>query len=124
MSVIDDVLARITPLKMAQGERRMTIPVLIVDTLEAKGWTKAEFAKKLGKKTADIPYLLSGTYNFTIAELTQIEFALDTKLFFSKELDWTPNLIGKATYSNTAEPLLAAAEPEVEYSQDKKNALK
>jgi ribosome-binding protein aMBF1 (putative translation factor) len=116
MDVLDKISARITPLKMAQTERRMTIPVLIMDTLEAKGWTKAEFAKKIGKKTADIPYLLSGTYNFTIEELTQIEFALDTKLFFSKELDWTPNLIGKTTYSNTPEPLLAAAEPEVKYS--------
>ena len=111
MSVVDEILARITPLKMAQGERRMTVPVLIADTLDAKGWTQAEFAKRIGKKVTEIPLLLSGNYNFTLAELTEIEFALETKLFFSKELDWTPNLIGKRTYDLTPEPLLEAAEP-------------
>ena len=116
MSVIDEIIASITPLEMAKGERRMGIPVLIVDTLEAKGWTKEDFAKKMGRKMADIHYLLSGTYNFTIAELTEIEFALGTKLFFSKELEWTPNLVGKSTYSTIDAPLLEAAEPEVGYS--------
>ena len=111
MSVIDEILAGITPLKMAQGERRMTVPVLIADTLDAKGWTQAEFAKRIGKRATDIPLLLSGRYNYTVAELTEIEFALETKLFFSKELDWTPNLMGKHKYDLTPEPLLAAAEP-------------
>ncbi len=113
MSIIDKILARITPKDMAQTERRMGIPVLIADTLEAKGWTYTEFAKKIGRKMDDIPFMLSGRYNYTVAELTEIEFALETKLFFSKELDWTPNLVGKYTYDLTPEPLLEAAEPVV-----------
>jgi ribosome-binding protein aMBF1 (putative translation factor) len=116
MSVLDEIVATITTEELTQTVRRMGIPVLIVDTFEAKGWTKADFAKKMGRKMADIHYLLSGTYNFTIAELTEIEFVLDTKLFFSKELDWTPNLVGKHTYSTIEEPLLEAAEPKVGYS--------
>jgi ribosome-binding protein aMBF1 (putative translation factor) len=111
MDIIDKILARITPEDMAQTERRMGIPVLIADALEAKGWTQAEFAKKIGRKTDDIPFMLSGRYNYTVEELTQIEFALAVKLFFSKDLDWTPNLVGKHMYDLTPEPLSAAAEP-------------
>jgi transcriptional regulator with XRE-family HTH domain len=120
MSVIDDVLARITPVEWAKTHRRMGIPVLIVDTMEAKGMTQREFAQKIGKKTAEIPLMLSGNYNYTIEELTQIEFALDTKLFFSIDLDWwLPEDAQKSTYEMTSEPLLEAAEPEAPYGSKK-----
>ena len=112
MSVIDEILARIKPIEWTQTNRKMGIPVLIADTLEAKGMSQKEFAQKIGKKPSKIPLMLSGHYNYTIEELTQIEFALDTKLFFSKELDWwLPENTVKNRYSDELEPLLAAAEP-------------
>ena len=111
MNIIDKILARIPPEKMAQTERRMVIVALIADAIKAKGLSKHEFAKKIGKKTADIPLLLSGHHNFTVEELTKIEFVLETKLFFSKELDWTPHAVEKIKYDDTPITLLAAAEP-------------
>lgn len=112
MSVIDEILARIKPIEWTQTNRRMGIPVLIADALEAKGMSQKEFAQKIGKKASKIPLMLSGHYNYTIEELTHIEFALDTKLFFSKELDWwLPDNVAKPTYDVTPQPLLAAAEP-------------
>ena len=111
MNSIDEILARISPEKMAKTERRMVIAAVIDDAMKAQGMSHREFAKKIGRKTADIPFLLSGQYNFTVDELTQIEFALDTKLFFSAALDWTPDLIQKPQYAPSFEPLSVAAEP-------------
>ncbi len=111
MAVIDEVLARITPLKMTQTIRRMGIAAFVSDAIKEKGLSQSEFAKKIGKKTADIPLMLSGNYNYTIEELTQIEYVLDTKLFFSSELDWwNPEPI-KPTYGNHSIELSMAAEP-------------
>lgn len=112
MNIFDELLSRVTPVEWTQTRRRMGIPVLIADTMEAKGMTQREFAEKIGKKPSKIPLMLSGHYNYTIEELTQIEFALETKLFFSKELDWwMPDEKKKMTYDLTPEPLLEAAEP-------------
>ena len=115
MNILDEILASITPLDMAKTERRMGIPILIDDAMKAQGLSHREFAQKIGRKTADIPLLLSGQYNFTVDELTKIEFALDTKLFFSAALDWTPDLIQKRQYSEDFEPLSVAAEPESDF---------
>jgi hypothetical protein len=64
--------------------------------------------------------MLSGNYNYTMKELTLIEFVSDTKLFFSKELDWNiPDCTEKKNYSTEFEPLLEAADPSVPYAQTK-----
>jgi transcriptional regulator with XRE-family HTH domain len=120
MSIIDKVLARITPIQWTQSHRRMGIASMIADAMEAKGLTQAEFAKLIGKKASKIPLMLSGHYNYTIEELTQIEFALDTPLFFSKELGWwMPDKTETKTYTTEFEPLLEAADPSVPYAQSK-----
>lgn len=111
MSIIDKIADSITPLDRAKTERRMVLPLLIDRAMKAQGLSHREFAKKMGRKTADIPYLLSGQYNFTVEELTQIEFVLDTKLFFVKELDWTIDILEKPKYTETLAPLSVAAEP-------------
>jgi ribosome-binding protein aMBF1 (putative translation factor) len=112
MNVMDEILASITPKEMAQTVRRMTLASLNADAIEAKGWSHREFAAKIGKKSSDIPIFLRGHYDFTVDELTQIEFALDSKLFFSTALDWTPNLTQKSQYPEIFESLSIAAEPE------------
>jgi plasmid maintenance system antidote protein VapI len=111
MSILDKILARITPEKMAQTERRMGIPILIDDAMKAQGLSHREFAQKIGRKTGDIPYLLSGQYNFTVEELTTIEFVLGTKLFFVKELDWTPDIVKRKYQLDETPTLSVAAEP-------------
>jgi hypothetical protein len=111
MDIIDKVLARLTPESITKTSRKMGVAALIGDTMKAKGLSHSAFAHKIGKKTADIPLMLSGNYNYTIEELTQIEYVLDTKLFFSSELDWwNPEPI-KPTYANHPINLSMAAEP-------------
>lgn len=89
----------------------MGVASLIADAMKAKGLSHSEFAKKMGKKTADIPLMLSGNYNYTIEELTQIEYVLDTKLFFSSALDWWHPEPIKPTYATHTVELSMAAEP-------------
>ena len=111
MDVSDEILARITPLKMTQTIRRMGLAAFVADAMAAKGLSHSEFAKKMGKQTADIPLMLSGNYNYTIEELTQIEYALETKLFLASELDWWNPEPKKSIYANHPINLSMAAEP-------------
>ncbi len=97
MNILDRLAANQTPESMAKTERRMVIPLLIDRAIKAQGLSHQEFAKKIKRKSDDIPLLLSGQYNFTVEELTTIEFVLNTKLFFVQELDWTPDIV-KHTY--------------------------
>lgn len=111
MDVIDEILARITPVQWTLTSRKMGIAAFVADAIEAKSLSKSAFAQKIGKKTADIPLMLSGNYNYTIEELTQIEYVLDTKLFFSTELDWWQPDTSKRAYAAPSEELSMAAEP-------------
>ena len=111
MNILDRLSANQTPQSMAKTERRMVIPLLIDEAMKAQGLSHREFAAKIKRKTNDIPLLLSGQYNFTVDELTTIEFALNTKLFFVEELDWTPDIL-KHTYQLEETPEYSvAAEP-------------
>lgn len=109
MNILDEILASITPEDLTQTVRSMGIAGLIADAIEAKGMTHREFAKKIGKNPSDIPILLRGHYNYTIQELTQIEFVLGTPLFFSKDLGWAS--VKQSAYQEEPEPLSMAAEP-------------
>jgi ribosome-binding protein aMBF1 (putative translation factor) len=112
MDIIDKLLASVTPEEWTKTSRKMHIASLVADSIEAKGLTQGEFAKKIGKKADDVPYMLSGNYNYTIEELTQIEFVLNAKLFFSQELDWwMPDNAKQSAYQQEPEPLSMAAEP-------------
>ncbi len=54
---------------------------------------------------------LSGQYNFTVDELTTIEVALNTKLFFVEALDWTSDILKHTYQLNKTPEYLVAAEP-------------
>ena len=111
MDVIDEILARITPVEWTLTDRKMGVASLIADTMKARSLSHSDFAHKMGKKTADISFMLSGNYNYTIEELTQIEYVLDTKLFFSSALDWWHPEPIKPPYATHTVELSMAAEP-------------
>lgn len=111
MNILDKIAASITPEDRAKTERRMVLPLLIDDAMKAQGVSHREFAKKIKRKTNDIPLLLSGQYNFTVDELTTIEFALNTKLFFVTALDWTPDILKHRYQFDEMPDYSVAAEP-------------
>jgi transcriptional regulator with XRE-family HTH domain len=109
MNILDKILARVSPQDIAQTERKMSLAVLIADGIKAKGWTQKEFAEKVNKRPSEITKWLSGTHNFTVDTLTQIEFVLDI-YFFSQPLDRTISSKNVRIYKTT-ENLSAVAEP-------------
>src|SRR5581483_11070124 len=71
-SVLSEIINEITPQERAQTEFRMTLAARLDDLIKANGWTKSEFASKLGKQPSEITKWLSGTHNFTTDTLLDI----------------------------------------------------
>jgi ribosome-binding protein aMBF1 (putative translation factor) len=89
MTLLDDLLAQITPEEQARTDRKMRIASIIADALVAKGMAKKQFAQKVGRKPSEITNRpvarwLSGTHNFTLDTLTDIEQVLNIKLITDK----------------------------------------
>ena len=84
MALLDNLLAEITPEEQARTDRKMRIASIIADTLVEKGMAKKEFAQKVGRKPSEITKWLSGTHNFTLDTLTDIEQVLNIKLITDK----------------------------------------
>ena len=84
MALLDNLLAEITPEEQARTNRKIRIASIIADALTVKGIAKKQFAKKVGRKPSEITKWLSGTHNFTLDTLTDIEQVLNIKLITDK----------------------------------------
>jgi transcriptional regulator with XRE-family HTH domain len=80
MALLDNLLAEITPEQQARTDRKMRIASIIADALTAKRMTKKDFALKVGRKPSEVTKWLSGTHNFTLDTLTDIEQVLNIRL--------------------------------------------
>lgn len=80
-SIIENILNNISKADEAKVEKRMEIAVMIDEAIKAKGWKKKDFAKALNiTNLSVISRWLSGTHNFTIDTLCDIESVLDIKI--------------------------------------------
>ncbi len=82
--LLDSLLNEITPEEQEKTNKTMELAVKIADAIKNKGWKKKEFAEKLNKKPSEISKWLSGTHNFTLDTLFDIERILDIKLIDTK----------------------------------------
>lgn len=57
----------------------------IYDILKKKGWSKTDLAKATGKKTPVITKWMSGTHNFTMRTIAEIEVALGEEIISVKK---------------------------------------
>ena len=80
MTLLDNLLAEITPEQQARTNRKMRIACIIDDAMKAKGLGKKQFADKVGRKPSEITKWLSGTHNFTIETLADIERVLEIRI--------------------------------------------
>jgi ribosome-binding protein aMBF1 (putative translation factor) len=80
MALLDNLLAEITPEQQAPTDRKMRIACMIDDAMKAKGLGKKQFADKVGRKPSEITKWLSGTHNFKIETLTDIERILGIRI--------------------------------------------
>ena len=80
-SIIDEIMGSITAEESHKIETKMEIAVIIDEAIKAKGWKKKDFAEALNiTNLSVISRWLSGTHNFTIDTLCDIESVLDIKL--------------------------------------------
>jgi transcriptional regulator with XRE-family HTH domain len=79
--LIDDLLDSISTLEQAQVDKKMLLAAKIADALKSKGWKHKDLLVALGKESPSvITKWLSGTHNFTIDTLIELEQALNIRL--------------------------------------------
>ncbi len=78
--MLENMLSNMDEVSMRKTENRLLVAASIADRIAACGMTQAEFAKKMGRSTAEISEWLTGTRNFTINTLTEIECVLGIHL--------------------------------------------
>lgn len=79
-ALLEELMAEITPLEMAQTQAKMELAARIEDLIKARGWNKKQLAAAVGKQPSEVTKWCSGTQNLTIDVLTQIAYALGVEL--------------------------------------------
>jgi transcriptional regulator with XRE-family HTH domain len=78
---IDNLLDAITPLEQFKVESKMLIAAKIADAMKVKGWNNSQLLAAVSKANPSvITKWLSGTHNFTVDTLVELEHALGIKL--------------------------------------------
>lgn len=79
--LIEDLLSNIKPEEQEQIDYKMKLAAKIYAGLKAKGWKSRDLAKSLDLKSPSlVSKWLSGTHNFTVDTLVDIQRLLDIKL--------------------------------------------
>lgn len=97
--LLASLLAEITPEEHARTQNQMMMSAHIADAIEAKGWTKKTFAEKIGQSPSVITKWLSGSHNFTLDTLTDIQRVLGIQLLCVEEIKPEVQLITKVVYT-------------------------
>ena len=84
-SILDEIYDSITPDEFEKVGKRMLLATRIDDGIIAKAWKKSDFAKAMKKQPSVISKWLSGTHNFTVDTLFDIEAVLNIKLILLKD---------------------------------------
>jgi transcriptional regulator with XRE-family HTH domain len=80
-SALDSLLDEITPIEQAKTDAKMKIALLIEEAMQAKNLKNKDLLAAIGKENPSvISKWLSGTHNFTIDTLVELECALDISL--------------------------------------------
>lgn len=78
---LNSLLSEISPSEQAKTDAKMLLAVKIADAIQARGWNKTRLMKEMGKTNpSEITRWLSGTQNFTVETLVDLERVLEIKL--------------------------------------------
>jgi transcriptional regulator with XRE-family HTH domain len=81
MNKIKDILNSISSEEKAEIENNMLLAAKIYKAMKARGWSKLQFMKAVNKKNPSIiTKWFSGTHNFTVNTLYEIERVLNIEL--------------------------------------------
>lgn len=78
--ILDEIFAEITPEEAEKTTKRMLLAARIDDGIKAKGWKKKDLAEAMHKHPSEITKWLSGTHNFNLDSLFDIERVLNIGL--------------------------------------------
>jgi len=79
-SLLDDILSDIPELSQAKTDKRMVLAVKLDQAITDKGWSIEDFAEVTGKKPELISEWLSGTFNFDLDTIVELEHYLGIQL--------------------------------------------
>jgi transcriptional regulator with XRE-family HTH domain len=92
-ALIDDLLSDIKPEQQEQIDYKMKLAGKIYAGLKSKGWKSLDLAKALDLKSPSlVSKWLSGTHNFTVDTLVDIQRLLGIKLLDADSAESTPAL--------------------------------
>ena len=78
--LIEQLMTEITPTDQYRTDERMLMALKIDDAIKQKGLSSIKFAKKMHQKPSEISRWLSGTYNFSLDTLSDIQRVLNVRL--------------------------------------------
>lgn len=84
--LLSSLLTEITPEEHERTVKQMMMSARIEDGIIAKGWSKGEFAKQIDQTPSTISKWLSGSHNFTLDTLTDIQRVLGIQLLCVEEV--------------------------------------
>lgn len=117
---LDKILSEITPEQQSRTDAKMQLAAKIADAMEVKGWNNKMLMEAMGKKNpSEITRWLSGTHNFTVETLIDLEHVLETKLLNLTDEEFTVQQLNISVVSYTGKPLPVSAivnEPDKLYS--------
>jgi len=108
--LLDSLFDDISPRELKRTEKQMQIAIKISDALEAKNWgrgAKKRLAQELGYKSPSIvTKWLSGTHNFTMDTLSDLEEILGINLLCLEEYERQLEQVDvfMASFSTTFQP--------------------
>ena len=83
MNMINELLDNISPIEQAKTDAKMLIASRIADAMAAKSWRNKDLLAAMNRQTPSIvTKWLSGTHNFTIDTLVELEQVLDISLLY------------------------------------------
>lgn len=88
-AIVKEIMATITPDEQNRTDNKMLIAVKIAEALKSNQISQKDFATKMGKVPSAINKWLSGTNNFTLDILSDIERVLNIKLL-NTQIDDVP----------------------------------
>jgi transcriptional regulator with XRE-family HTH domain len=98
--LVDGLLDSITPEEQEQTDYKMKLSAKIYAGLKAKGWKSLDLANALNLKSPSlVSKWLSGTHNFTVDTLVDIQRVLNIKLLNVELSQAAPSLQVKFTVS-------------------------
>lgn len=85
--LISGIMGEMTPVEKIQTAVKMRLAAKLDDLIRQRGWSKGDFADRVGKHPSEITKWLSGTHNFTTDTLSEIAIALGVTVdvFFAPE---------------------------------------